>query len=387
MIEAHEYGGRWWPAGQSKKQRFGTLYYSVAEGLRLEIDGAFVDPWMLFAGASTDANTESWIVGKTSLGKPIALQNCMFRSIQAGKTIYQADFGLIGYAHRWNSTFRIREAQITYHNLLEWTRTSWADEYLFASDLSTVEFRFSRREPIVLGETDECKISVLFGENIKLMAPESTYHPTASVQMQFLKPQSLDGLMGYVRRFQEFLTLVTGEPSFPTSIDAFTEIRRTPETRSRNPIFILYEPILPPNRKPMHSGNVRLSLKRLNDLSVAAVKNWFDKSSVLRPTFDLYFSNLYAPFAYLEHRFLNLTTALETYHRLRYGGKYQEDEHFRNHLYEQLVAAIPLDIGKDFRNSLVNGKLKYANEYSLRTRIKELLATVGPCLPDRFLES
>ena len=89
--------------------------------------------------------------------------------------------------------------------------------------------------------------------------------------------------------------------------------------------------------------------------------------------FDLYFSTLYNPHLYTESTFLSLIQAIETYHRRRFGGKYQADKKYKENLYRNFIEAIPESTNRDFKQSLINGKLKYANEYSLRKRLKELI--------------
>jgi ApeA N-terminal domain 1 len=69
---------------------------------------------------------------------------------------------------------------------------------------------------------------------------------------------------------------------------------------------------------------------------------------------------------------VNLAQCIETYHRRRYGGKYQPDEEYRNDLYRRFIDAIPQDLNGAFRQSLRTGKLWYANEYSLRKRLREI---------------
>ena len=100
--------------------------------------------------------------------------------------------------------------------------------------------------------------------------------------------------------------------------------------------------------------------------------NWISKAELIKPVYDLYFSTLYNPSVYQEFKFLSLVQAIETYHRQIYGGKFQPDDVFKNGLYKGLVSAIPDDVDEDFRISLERGKLKYANEYSLRKRLKLL---------------
>jgi hypothetical protein len=78
---------------------------------------------------------------------------------------------------------------------------------------------------------------------------------------------------------------------------------------------------------------------------------------------------------YLQHEFLSLIQALESYHRRVDDGKYVSDDDYTQ-IYETLISAIPQELDNDFRESLEQ-KLKYHNEFSLRKRLKELLKKCG----------
>jgi len=79
---------------------------------------------------------------------------------------------------------------------------------------------------------------------------------------------------------------------------------------------------------------------------------------------------------YLQHKFLSLIQAIESYHRRVYGGKYLSDNDYiptREALLKVVCQKINDD---DFRKSLKE-KLKYLSEFSLQKRLKEILKKCG----------
>jgi hypothetical protein len=58
-----------------------------------------------------------------------------------------------------------------------------------------------------------------------------------------------------------------------------------------------------------------------------------------------------------------------------------EDKQYLVSIYRKLVDAIPVDLAEEFRISLTEGKLKFANEYSLRKRINDLIRTIPNDFP------
>ncbi|GEM_PF-3613277 len=74
----------------------------------------------------------------------------------------------------------------------------------------------------------------------------------------------------------------------------------------------------------------------------AALPRWLDAHGAFRLPIDMYFATVFAPFMYLESRFLNLVQAAEGYHRLRSLNARQADAHKRVGLKERLVDLIGL---------------------------------------------
>lgn len=90
--------------------------------------------------------------------------------------------------------------------------------------------------------------------------------------------------------------------------------------------------------------------------------NWINKAELLGPVYDLFFATRFNPYIYCEHAFLSLIQAVETYHRRRFGGKYLTDDEYQQGLYRKFIDVIPPNINNEFRLSLIEGKLKFANE-------------------------
>jgi hypothetical protein len=70
---------------------------------------------------------------------------------------------------------------------------------------------------------------------------------------------------------------------------------------------------------------------------------------------------------YVDHKFLSLMQALETYHRRILGGNELSENHHNKRILE-ILTAVP-----DQYRQWLEEKLKYSNELSLRKRMKELL--------------
>ncbi len=109
----------------------------------------------------------------------------------------------------------------------------------------------------------------------------------------------------------------------------------------------------------------------LNESLRAYLRTWIDKYELLHTPFSLYKSAVYNE-NYIDTKFILLCQSLESYHRRLCDGTYIPKDEFDEHVYQPLKQVIPDNIGRDFRQSLKN-RLKYANEHSLRKRIKYLI--------------
>jgi len=90
----------------------------------------------------------------------------------------------------------------------------------------------------------------------------------------------------------------------------------------------------------------------------------------------LFFSSLREPGAFLETRFLPMIQALEVYARADKQQTYVDPKEYGETL-PRIESEIPIDIDKELRSAIIR-KLQYANEYSLRTRLRRIIETLQP---------
>lgn len=138
---------------------------------------------------------------------------------------------------------------------------------------------------------------------------------------------------------------------------------------------------------------------RMNELGeqeevARCLRRWYEKAKWLGPVASQYAAGFYRSM-YDDNDFLNLTQALESYHRKcpRYDGKYLPQGQYQNLVFKPLLDALPDDDDvpdklresmSALRDSFKGGTLKHGNEYSLRKRLTELVEDV-PDLVHRAL--
>ena len=134
------------------------------------------------------------------------------------------------------------------------------------------------------------------------------------------------------------------------------------------PIKVFYESRpFSKDKAKINSNNILFSFKDIQDKSELIFTNWLQAYDDIEPTLNLYFSTKNGDYKILEGKFLFLIQGLETFHR-RTSNKKQIDEAEFTNLKEKLLSNCPPQY-KD----LISRKLQYANEISLRNRIKDII--------------
>jgi hypothetical protein len=133
----------------------------------------------------------------------------------------------------------------------------------------------------------------------------------------------------------------------------------------------------PPSRRDYRYHEELVSYREIAERLPDVLSAWESLFGTMRIVLDAYFATHYASEMFLEHRFLSLVQAAESYHRRRFGGTYQDRETYTSGVYQSLIAAIPPDLEAGFKESLRN-RLKYHFEWSLRRRISDLLNKMPP---------
>lgn len=176
--------------------------------------------------------------------------------------------------------------------------------------------------------------------------------------------------MGIHGKIKDFISLAVLESSKVLSLQADTAEEITGEVHSdiKGHIKVFYKP------SQTELGPKKLSpqnmLFRYNDISEnfeSYLRKWFENANNLKPMYDLYFSIIHSSNMYVDHKFLSLMQALETYHRRILGGNELSENHHNKRILE-ILTAVP-----DQYRQWLEEKLKYSNELSLRKRMKELL--------------
>jgi hypothetical protein len=271
------------------------------------------------------------------------------------------------------NAFRLTSLSVRYSNMDTWVAASGFSIDLGNSDSFSASVQYAKPDAIEFGTVDGQTITVEFSASGPTITwPQTQVHieQTAWVSVSCADARTYEELLRTCTVFSDLMTLGVGQPVRPVEMRAECNAQigaGGPATscslklvHNRNPI----SPILP-------DANVWEMLFTLPDVRNRLpnlLHAWFEGQDKIRPLYDLYFGTVRSPSMYVEHRFLNMFQALESYDRRTYV---QESEREKEH--QQRLDRIMNGVDSGDRKWL-KGRLKHSHEPTAADRIRRLVA-------------
>lgn len=181
------------------------------------------------------------------------------------------------------------------------------------------------------------------------------------------------------RRIQRLLILLIGEPVAVRDCS----LRDTNGTRYAY-AFADWLPVSA--RKERHMHRMPFAFMRVRDRFESLLDAWFALEAKCGEAIELLFSTLKEEDAASQpYEFLSRVQATEGILRPLMGGEYVSGAEF-NRVRDALVSAIPADTDSSLRQALKD-RLRFANEWSLRRRLKEGLTGLTKDIQSMILDT
>ncbi|MBS4032288.1 MAG: hypothetical protein KGZ63_12840 [Clostridiales bacterium] len=373
-MEDFECTGLWWlPEGDD--QVSGTLRFNQGEGAVLELIGSLKDDFEF------EYVHHEIIWGVTSKGKEITLYKCIERhcSINApGLTCssYKAQIVFVGHHFLNWDVIEFESITFEFPFLQQWLKITGLTYTIKQKENRILEIQAGYQPPneIVLRLpeftiTFDCVLSYSMNkfESINMQQTfmlKVTPHDT---------PRDYNFFIEYVgNNLRNFFTFAIGTTVRPTSIIGTIKEETTDENfgaKSKH-VYIFYQSLISNPSKNIDFDDMLFTYPDVKQHFDLYLLNWFQKNSILQPIYSLYFGTLMNPKIFIHHRFLNLVQGLESYHRRMFKGQYVDETTFR-HIVDCISSAIP-STTSEFEKVLTD-RFQYMNEFTLRTRLKELI--------------
>jgi hypothetical protein len=376
---------QWWRPEAPSERLPGTLYEDGDRGgMRLLIDGHFAEA---DAEPATDGvpiavrpalDDVPLLVGTTADGKLLSLFDCrtVKRSGLPGltKTFQVFRPGIIAYDVHFASAdeFRLTSLSGRYSNLDQWVNTSGLS-YAFASaNLYPIAITYAKPEGVKATLSNGISVSVDFS----VTGPDFGNRSGVQIQQQAWlgvrssDERSYEELLRGLTLVADFVSLGIGQAVRLAEMQAGAMDSESTENPQKTIYFRLHhnaEPIAP-LREDIDPWRMLFTLSDIRENFATFLEAWCIQQEKLRPLYSLYFGTLRSASMYVEHRFLNMFQALESFDRRDFEPKSEAVEK-QNERKKRILDAV--QVKKD-RNWL-EGKLRYSHEPSATERLKRLV--------------
>ena len=240
------------------------------------------------------------------------------------------------------------------------------------SDLKDASIHFTPPKEIAFDLPDGIKLKFIFSWTTpSLGTTEASITQKAYISLSSRELRSIEYFRGLVFRLHNFLRFVIDEVVSIDSVTGYSSEITKEYGRGKRyeiPIKIYYQDTLYSKEKPEIFWTHMLFLYRdVTNQFEKIITKWVESYKIYEPAFNLYFASKDDVHNYTESNFLFLVQGMEALHRKMYQETQMPEEEF-DKLVEDILEATP-----DKKKKWIGERLKYANEISLRKRIKLLI--------------
>jgi hypothetical protein len=194
-------------------------------------------------------------------------------------------------------------------------------------------------------------------------ARESGNFYSCTVQAKMFNPIALPGVIAELEKFLALMTIFIGVHVKPRGL--FVSL--TPDA----PRMELILSWTPSTTKDVSPHDMLVPFGHLGEAASAIFSNWFANWTLLYQSAAMFLTACSTTYTIV--RVLSLVSGLEAFHRATQLGQYLPDQEF-DRWREKLVAELPAEMLAELRDKLKR-LYEFANEFSLRQRLKQLLRT------------
>jgi hypothetical protein len=381
-MEAFEWEGVFWCPSLPERTVVGQLTYQPADGTLLKVFGSLVDLGETLAPEVAPIR----IVGVAG-GRELTLHGCYHRQTHIqmpGIEIHNYKvLQVLSGAHFDSEDFEFDEVAVSFDQL-----ASWVDKSGFSINLDmeipdklSTATQIRLRYDVIPTEVvtiDETQVELTHtwsveGDRLAAMQIGQQTH----LKIKYPELRSLSDVLVDLNGLQDLITLATDAPSVPTEIklwrpdvvhdgDPGSPAQRAIDLYVENAaVHVAVEP------RSLHQ--MFFPYEQLGGLSVVA--RWIAVSRKYRPVLGALLTIRYSARIYVENRYLNVMSAAETFHRMRFANEVMPKVEYKA-LRRKIVKSIKSILGSKIGNGL-HDQLNYANEPRLRARLLELANYAG----------
>lgn len=354
-MEGRKFKGKWWSPDSSEEKVPGIVEYHP-EGGEVDLFGTLVesdeDEEAHFLEVDFEDHIDGFLLGETIDSELVTITDAIPVNIThhltgggAGLPNSQYKFTRVYTGGHFEKEPEFNQVSFSFDGVAEWFGESRIEHEIPEED--EIRSRYGVKEPKKIEiELPDAEVTFFVDTAVSRSLTTTELEDLVRVNIRTDEPQTFPYLNAqYIDPLQRYLALATTTPVQPTDIsgtvDEDTQVvvlsnipSHAPEDRSVSRVSMLFRP---------------------NDVDLKnSLKHWFKNEEEAEYLFDFYFGTLYNSHLFLEHQFLSLAVALESYFSHRYPDfKIMEKDAYRD-LRRSIVDDIPddLEVKERIRNLL-----------------------------------
>ncbi|MBL4654151.1 MAG: hypothetical protein JKY53_15005 [Flavobacteriales bacterium] len=363
--------GFWWFPDNPERKVAGILHHTPS-GFNLHLMGTLTD-------LTTFQNQFEYeiIHGVSTEGKPITLYKCITGSYTANLPQYAISnynvlmiFQGVHFSKKEDIKFSQIHSHLTHFD--EWVGVSGFNVDVEQMKKGIFGMTYTQPQEIKFELDENFSSSIFFGvshhfEHVGEKRQE--IHQRIVLSIESHKQTSFFEFQDKLSDIRKFLSFACQKSIHPIDVTCIIESHDdTSKQNSKSRIQIYFQQFDMSNTiKEIHSMNMLFTYRDIHENLSHYFKIWFENKSLLEPTYNIYFGIIDNNHMYLDQEFLQLSHALESYHR-RTSDQTEVDQETHRTRINSIITSIP----KEYQEWLKN-KLSFSNEISLRTRLGILL--------------
>lgn len=387
MFDSKSFEGFWWLPEEDRDVP-GKLEFTPEHGIELDLWRPLDEQTIVGSGEEEDRY--EMVHGITNNGQEVTVEN-LTRSGGSGigPTRSETYNGITLFVGDHIS----KDTEFNRVSVMAEIIDRWANRSVTSQESSMLERAMESKGPVKGQIGDTTSISVEIPESLEAEIEQgvlqlkhkigSTIQRTGGGEItddcyfsfEFNNSVGEEELMEMVKDIKDFISFAMGENCWADEVTA--------QGSNISEVNIFYAPVGGYSSSiNMHPYKTNFLLNDIHDNYEQVIKSWFSICEKYRESMNLYLSTRYNDQMYNNNSFFSMMQVIEVYHRRdnNFNGEYLSEERFEE-IYDKLCGAIDgEDLPHDFEQHLVKGTFKYANEYSLRKRLKELISEVDHIL-------
>ena len=280
---------------------------------------------------------------------------------ETSTSIIHAHFAFIGFHFEEGEEVTLSKLTFSVEGLDEWLLISGIRRYHNLEEKSvSIHFDLPQEIAFHLPDGIELKLTFSWYTHDVTNVTEARITQKAYISLVSEKLRPVEYFLDLVFKLHNFLCFAIDKTVSLDSIIGYSSEKAQIEVYYQSTPFS-------EEKSKIYLPDMLFSYRGLADQIEEILTKWLESYKIYEPAFNLYFASVSSGQRYMEWKFLSLSQGIETLHRRNYKETQMSEEEFKN-LVDTILQTIPQD-----RKDWMARKLKYANELSLRKRIKQMI--------------